>query len=78
MGMLLGTSVWMASNSLMLCTLRAWRQGRRTCGKADRCRSICTMYVKKHELAFLSQLADFTRLRGTDRADITFCRHGMA
>jgi hypothetical protein len=54
---------------LMLCTLHAGgRQGRRTCGKADRCTSICTMYVKKYEFVSLSQLADCTRLRGTDCA----------
>jgi hypothetical protein len=37
MGMLLGTSASRTSISLMLCTLHAWRQGRRTCGKADGC-----------------------------------------
>jgi hypothetical protein len=53
MEMLLGTSVCegpLSLTPLMSCTLHAGgRQGRRTCGKADRCTSICTMYVKKYE-----------------------------
>ena len=53
MEILLGTSVCegpLSLTPLMSCTLHAGgRQGRRTCGKADRCTSICTMYVKKYE-----------------------------